>query len=188
MYFKTHTSPGLVALGPGKFSASGVATIRLIGSWSCAAAQAVATTAAAPPILGDQWELNPGRVQQDITYPCPHASTSSPGGNELMSSLPDERRDMLNSSGLETDPTAIEGDSFADKGQGLSILSCSLVVAALRYQSHIDNAIRTISHLEELGRLCSSMSNGEEGSLQRLRRGTDKGSGGTNHALLFGPS
>jgi len=47
-------SPGLVALGPGKFSVSGVATIKLIGSWSRAIAKAEATTAAAPPV----WEVN----------------------------------------------------------------------------------------------------------------------------------
>jgi len=31
-HFQTYTSPGLVALGPGKFSVRGVATTRLIGS------------------------------------------------------------------------------------------------------------------------------------------------------------
>ena len=56
-------SPGLVALGPGKFSVSGVATIRLIGSWSWAIAKAEATTVAAPPILEvNGRELNPGQV------------------------------------------------------------------------------------------------------------------------------
>ena len=47
-------SPGLVALGPGRFSVSGVTTIRLIGSWSWAIAKAEATTVAAPP----GWDVN----------------------------------------------------------------------------------------------------------------------------------
>jgi len=53
-HFRTYMSPGLVALGPGKFSVSGVATMRLIGSCSWAIAKAEATTVAAPPV----WKVN----------------------------------------------------------------------------------------------------------------------------------
>ena len=75
-------SPGLVALGPGKFSVRGVATIKLIGSWSWAIAKAEATTVAAPPVWKVNGnELNPGRVQGNSAYPYPHASASFPGRN-----------------------------------------------------------------------------------------------------------
>ena len=81
-YFGTYTSPGLVAFGPGKFSVRGVATIRLIGSWSWAIAKAEATTVAAPPVRGVNGnELNPGGSS---THPCLHASTSYSGRNELV--------------------------------------------------------------------------------------------------------
>jgi hypothetical protein len=55
-------SPGFVALGPGKFSVRGVATIKLIGRWNLAIASAEATTVAAPPVLEvNGKELNPGQ-------------------------------------------------------------------------------------------------------------------------------
>jgi hypothetical protein len=155
-------SPGLFALGPGKFSHRGVTTTRLIlkkmlyiseSEVACGRTEDGASQWQEPPTQPPQRHLqitlklraSPPRMAN--THPYRHASTSCP--MQMVSRYKsntgkDQGTDCWR---LQTDPAGVEGNAFANEGNGL-ILPCGPIVVA-EYSIETSNKInsRLLSHI-----------------------------------------